>query len=227
MTGNQRPGRRAPRPGGATANGSLYERYKDALRRGHVAALRGRNEAAADAYGEAASIAPDRALPHASIGGILVKMNRLDDAVAAYERAIALAPRDEGALRGLADVQVRSGLRSDAAATLDRLADTLDAAGRLADATDAARRALELAESRARRQQVEGFAARLRSASSGDEAAQRALDLALNVLEPAAPAEAEAPAEPAVGEPVVDEPPEAVAELAAEPEGVAAQEAVA
>ena len=227
MTGNQRPGRRAPRPGGATANGSLYERYKDALRRGHVAALRGRNEAAADAYGEAASIAPDRALPHASIGGILVKMNRLDDAVAAYERAIALAPRDEGALRGLADVQGRSGLRSDAAATLDRLAYTLDAAGRLAAAPDAARRALELAESRARRQQVEGFAARLRSASSGDEAAQRALDLALNVLEPAAPAEAEAPAEPAVGEPVVDEPPEAVAELAAEPEGVPEPEAVA
>jgi tetratricopeptide (TPR) repeat protein len=201
MTGNQRPARRAPRPGGATANGSLYERYKDALRRGHVAALRGRNEAAADAYGEAASIAPDRALPHASIGGILVRMNRLDDAVAAYERAIALAPRDEGALRGLADVQVRTGLRTEAAATLDRLAETLDAAGRLADATDAARRALELAESRSRREQVEGFAARLRSASSGDEAAQRALDLALRVLEPAA---AEG-SEPGTIEPVVED----------------------
>ena len=45
---------------------SLYERYKDALRRGHVAALRGRNDAAIEAYQEAASIAPDRALPHAS-----------------------------------------------------------------------------------------------------------------------------------------------------------------
>ena len=44
---------RAPQPS------SLYERYKDALRRGHVAALRGRNEAAVDAYGEAAEIAPD------------------------------------------------------------------------------------------------------------------------------------------------------------------------
>ena len=57
MTGNRKPARRAPRPGGATANTSLYERYKDALRRGHVAALRGRNEAAADAYCEATSIA--------------------------------------------------------------------------------------------------------------------------------------------------------------------------
>src|SRR5262249_1036027 len=89
-SGRARPVARAPQPG------SLYERYKDALRRGHVAALRSRNEAAVDAYGEAAEIAPDRALPHVSIGGILVKMNRLEDALESYERAIALAPRDEG-----------------------------------------------------------------------------------------------------------------------------------
>jgi tetratricopeptide (TPR) repeat protein len=190
VSGSQgRPGRRAPRPGGATANGSLYERYKDALRRGHVAALRGRNEAAVDAYGEAAAIAPDRALPHASIGGILVKMDRLEDATGAYERAIALAPRDEGALRGLADVHLRAGRRTEAATMLDRLADTLDGAGRVADATDAARRALELGESTARRAQVEAFATRLRAASTGDEAAQRALEQALRVLEPASPDE--------------------------------------
>jgi tetratricopeptide (TPR) repeat protein len=195
MSGSRpRPGRRAPRPGGATANGSLYERYKDALRRGHVAALRGRNEAAVDAYGEAASIAPDRALPHASIGGILVKMNRLDEAAAAYDRALALAPRDEGALRGLADVHVRGDRRTEAAVILDRLADSLAAAGRVADATDAARRALELAESRPRRQQVEALVGRLREAASGDEAAERALDQALRVLEPAAP-------EPVIAEP--------------------------
>nr|MBA2382171.1 hypothetical protein [Chloroflexota bacterium] len=90
MSNNRRSGRRAPRPGGATANESLYERYKDALRRGHVAALRGRNEVAVDAYGEAAGIAPDRALPHTSIGGILAKMNRLDEAAQAFGRALEL-----------------------------------------------------------------------------------------------------------------------------------------
>jgi tetratricopeptide (TPR) repeat protein len=216
MTGNRKPaGKRAPRPGGATANGSLYERYKDALRRGHVAALRGRNEAAVDAYGEAASIAPDRALPHASIGGILVKMDRTADAIAAYERALALAPRDEGALRGLAEIHVGTGHRTDAAALLDRLADGLDSAGRLADATDAARRALELAESRSRRRQVEAFATRLRESSSGDEVAQRALDQALRLLEPSGSAE---PADDAEdqgdGQPV----PESAAELPGEPE---------
>jgi tetratricopeptide (TPR) repeat protein len=185
----------------AGASGSLYERYKDALRRGHVAALRGRNDAAIDAYGEAAMIAPDRALPHASIGGIFVKMGRLDQAITAYDRALELGPRDEGALRGIAEAFTRAGRRTEAAEALDRLGEVLDAAGRLADACDAARRALELAESRVRRRQVEAFATRLRVASPGDEAAQRALDQALRILEPTAPA---APATPsAEPEPVV------------------------
>jgi tetratricopeptide (TPR) repeat protein len=206
---------RAPQPS------SLYERYKDALRRGHVAALRGRNDAAVDAYGEAAEIAPDRALPHVSIGGILVKMNRLDDAVAAYERAIALAPRDEGALRGIADVHARTGHRTDAADALDRLARSLDAAGRLADATDAARRALELAESRSRREHVEGLAGRLRAVSTGDEAAQRALDGALRILTPPQPEPEPVPAAADGPEPETAAEPEAV-----EPEAEAATEPI-
>ncbi|MBA2719412.1 MAG: tetratricopeptide repeat protein [Chloroflexi bacterium] len=185
--GSGKPAGRTPRAGGATATSSLYERYKDALRRGHVAALRGRNDAAVDAYGEAASIAPDRALPHASIGGILARMDRFDDAVAAYDRALVLAPADEGAMRGLADIHVRTGRRTDAAAVLDRLADSLDGTGRLADATDAARRALELAESRDRRAQVESLVGRLRATPSNDEAGQRALDQALRLLEPEKP----------------------------------------
>ena len=206
MSGSQRsnpPAPGTPSPGDAAPTGSLYERYKDALRRGHVAALRGRNEAAVDAYGDAASIAPDRALPHASVGGILVKMNRLDDAVAAYDRALDLAPRDEAALRGLAEVHARTGRRTDAAVALDRLADTLETAGRLADATDAARRALELAESRDRRTHVETLVGRLREMPGSDEAGQRALDQALRLLEPAArleePAAADVPA-PAASE---------------------------
>ena len=200
MSRSQRPSRRPPRPGGATSNGSLYERYKDALRRGHVAALRGRNEEALEAYGEATAIAPDRALPHVSIGGILVRLGRIDEATAAYERAIELAPRDEGALRGLADVHVRSGRRAEAADALDRLAEVLDTAGRLSDATDGARRAFELAASPDRRARVEALAGRLRAASAGDDAAQRALDEALRLLEPAG--DATVPAED--GSPAVE-----------------------
>jgi Flp pilus assembly protein TadD len=200
----------------SSGSGSLYERYKDALRRGHVAALRGRNDAAIDAYGEAASIAPDRALPHASIGGIFVKMGRLDEAITAYDRALGLGPRDESALRGIAEAFARAGRRTEAAGALDRLAEILDGGGRLADATDTARRALELAESRVRRRQVESLATRLRASSPGDEAAQRALDQALRVLEPAEPAPA-AIAPEAVA-------PEAAPEAGAEPEPVAEAE---
>jgi tetratricopeptide (TPR) repeat protein len=174
-----RPKRPAPRP----SSNSLYERYKDALRRGHVASLRGKHEAAIGAYSEAASIAPDRALPHTAIGGILVKMGRPADATESYGRALKLAPRDEAALRGQSDLLAAAGRRVEAAELLDRLAEVLDGSGRLADASDAARRALELAESRERRRQVESYATRL-NAATGDDAAARALAQVLRVLEP-------------------------------------------
>jgi tetratricopeptide (TPR) repeat protein len=211
-------GDRRARSGGsgarpANAANSLYERYKDALRRGHVAALRNRLDAAIDAYGKAASIAPDRPLPQSAIGGILARMERLPEAIAAYDRALALAPRDEAALRGRADAQAALGRRVDAADTLDRLAEVLDDADRLPDASDAARRALELAESKDRRRYVESLAARLR-ASDGDEAAEQALARVLRVLEP--------PVAPivAASEPTADgsEPPFAPAEPEPEPE---------
>lgn len=227
--------------GPGPAGSSLYERYKEALRRGHVAALRSRFDAAIDAYGEAASIAPDRALPHAAIGGVLVRMERLPDALAAYDRALALSPGDEPALRGRAEALAGLGRRADAADTLDRVAEVLDAAGRLPDAADAARRALELAESRARRRSVEAIAARLRE-SAGDEAAERALNQVLRVLEPPVeslpiadrvgseePASAEVPREaaPPEPEPEPEPPPDGVALGAAAEDALAAGDTAA
>jgi len=241
MSGSKRGSKGGSRPADGGSS-SLYERYKDALRRGHVAALRGRNDAAIEAYGEAASIAPDRSLPHASIGGILVKMGRLPESVPAYERALELAPRDETALRGIAEALARLDRRADAAGALDRLADALEAGGRVADATDAARRALELAESPERRMRLGAFAERLGTAPVGDEAAQRALAQASRVLElppaePVAPEPApapepeEAPAAAAAAEPDVEPEPEPEPEVApaaeaeSEPEPVVEPEA--
>lgn len=160
----------------------LYEQYKEALRRGHMAALRGRLDAAAAAYREAARIAPDRALPYIGLGGVFTRLGRSDDALAAYAAALERAPSDEGAMRGRADVLAALGRRSEAAETLDRLAAILERDGRLADACDVARRALELAESRGRRRQVESLVARLRT-QTGDASAAEALERALGVLE--------------------------------------------
>ena len=87
----------------------LYEQYKDALRRGHVAALRGRLDAAAAAYREAARIAPDRALPYVGLGGVLARLGRTDEALAAYAAALDRAPTDEGAMHGRADVLAAVG----------------------------------------------------------------------------------------------------------------------
>lgn len=161
---------------------ALYERYKEALRRGHVAALRGHRAAAIEAYSEAASIAPDRALPLVGLGTVLAQLGKTTEALTAFDAALDRAPTDEGALRGRADVLLARGDRAGAAEALDRLAGALEAAGRLADATDAARRALELAESRSRRRSVTALTDRLRAADA-DPSAAEALGRALGVLE--------------------------------------------
>jgi tetratricopeptide (TPR) repeat protein len=161
----------------------LYEQYKDALRRGHMAALRGRLDVAAAAYREASKVAPDRALPYVGLGGVLSRLGKADDALTAYSNALDRAPTDEGAMHGRADVLAALGRRAEAAETLDRLASILERDGRLADACDVARSALELAESRGRRRQVEALVARLRTAAPEDAAAADALRRALGVLD--------------------------------------------
>jgi tetratricopeptide (TPR) repeat protein len=165
---------------------ALYERYKDALRRGHVAALRGRLDAALLAYGEAVELAPERALPHASLGAVLRRLGRDDEALASFSLALDRAPRDEAALTGRADILAARGRRVEAAETLDRLAEMLEAASRRSDACDAARRALELAESRERRRHLRSLVDQLR-ASPGEAEAIAALERALGVLDPTAP----------------------------------------
>jgi len=161
---------------------ALFERYKDALRRGHLAALRGETDTALSAYAEATVLAPDRPLPHVSRGAVLARAGRFDPAIEAFEVAIALAPRDEVALAGRADALGRSGRRIAAADAYDRLADIHEAAGRLAPACDDVRRALEQAESKDRRRRLERLIARLRGAP-GDTGGEEALARALQVLE--------------------------------------------
>jgi tetratricopeptide (TPR) repeat protein len=210
---------------------ALYERYKDALRRGHVAASRGRQDAALAAYGEAARLAPDRSLPLVSIGKVLAGIGKHAEAVGAFDAALDRVPGDEAALRGRADALLATGDRVGAAETLDRLAIALEASGRPAEALDAARRALELAESRSRRAGVKAMVAGVtQSGASGEPGVGETLARALGILEDRVlgrsrhdatevePAEAaEAPAAPAApgppGEPAAPDEPTGPEEL--------------
>ena len=92
---------------------AVYERYKDALRRGHVASLRGRDDEAIDAYREAAAIAPERAVPHSSLGSVLLRVGRAQEALAAYQAALERAADDETASEGRRHALVALGLPPD------------------------------------------------------------------------------------------------------------------
>jgi len=77
----------------------LFELYKDALRRGHLAVIDGRLDDALVSYREAGEMAPDRALPYASIATVLHRLGRSDEAIAAFDRALELAPDDDATRR--------------------------------------------------------------------------------------------------------------------------------
>lgn len=141
---------------------SLFDQYKAALRRGHLAALAGDLDSALEAYADASDLVPERALPIASQGTVLHRLGRWSEASAAFDLALRMAPDDEVSLRARAQARDERGLRSGAAADFERLAFVLDVAGRSADAADAARRAADLEPTAAR----ESLADRLTAAAA-------------------------------------------------------------
>ncbi len=134
---------------------SLYDRYRDALRGGHLARLRGNHEIARRAYLEAAALLPDRAAPYVGLGRLELDADRPAEAAAAFETALTRSPNDVPALEGSAQALAALGRPADAADVLDRLAITLLEESREAEARDAIERALALAESRWRRRALE------------------------------------------------------------------------
>jgi len=158
----------------------LYARYKEALLVGHVAVYRGSLEEAAEAYRTAAAIAPARALPHASLGGVLLRLARLEDSLAEYSIAVGKAPHDEGALVGQAEALTMAGRGVDAAAALDRVSEIQAAAGRLSEAAETLRRAIELEASDERSRRRRGLLREIRL-SEVDQAAEKLLARALRL----------------------------------------------
>ncbi len=130
---------------------TLFERYKEALRAGHVAVLRGRLEDAVTAYRDAISIAGDRAVPWTALGGVHLRMGEPEAALGAYDAALVLAPGDDPCLFGRAQALVVLRRTPEAAATYDLLADLREAGNHTAGAADAARRALVIEPTDVRR----------------------------------------------------------------------------
>jgi tetratricopeptide (TPR) repeat protein len=128
----------------------LFEQYKAALRRGHLAAIAGRLDEALDAYGEAARLVPDRALPFASRGTVLHRLDRWPEAAEAFDLALRTSPDDEATLRARAAAREERGMLSGAAEDFERLAFVLDVASRGPDAIAAAQKAVALEATPAR-----------------------------------------------------------------------------
>jgi tetratricopeptide (TPR) repeat protein len=125
-------------------------------------------------------------LPHTSLGGVLLRLGHLEEALVEYAAAVARAPHDEGALLGQAEALTIAGQRVDAALALDHVAEIQEAAGRLPEAADTLRRAMELEDGADRARHQRGLLREIRL-SAGDQAAEQLLARALRLRdEPAA-----------------------------------------
>jgi tetratricopeptide (TPR) repeat protein len=119
----------------------VFERYKEALKQGHVATFRGKPKEALEYYREAAKLAGHRPLPFISIGSVLLQLGRPQEAIAAYDEALQRSPDDRQALNGKAAALLASGKRNEAATLLERVAQIETAETTARDVLDATARA--------------------------------------------------------------------------------------
>lgn len=101
----------------------VYARYREALRLGHHEAAEGRFSEALRHYQTAAELAADRALPHVGMGGMLLRLGRAKEALAAYERALQAEPTNLDALTGRAATLLATGRRDEAARVRQQMND--------------------------------------------------------------------------------------------------------
>lgn len=175
---------------------TLFERYKEALRTGHVAVIRGRLEDAAGAYREAISITGDRVVPRTALGSVQLRLGEPAEALEAFDGALALEPDDDASLLGKAQALVVLRRTAEAALAYDQLARVRTAHARLPDAAEAARRALAIEPTDERRERHAGLAEDVRATQGAAVAESRGAPAA------GEPADREAPgtdAEPLPG----------------------------
>jgi tetratricopeptide (TPR) repeat protein len=103
--------------------------YREALRRGHVAVLRGRPREAIGHYEEAGRLAGSRPLPYSAMASIYLQLRQPREAIDAFDEALRRAPNDVVSLRGKADALESEGNVAEAAA-LARRADEVEGMAR-------------------------------------------------------------------------------------------------
>lgn len=86
---------------------TLYERYRDLLRRGHLAALGGDPPEALAAYREAAALITSRAAPLLGVGRMELALGRPQVAIEAFEAALVVEPGHADATAELTAVRTR------------------------------------------------------------------------------------------------------------------------
>jgi len=147
---------------------TLFERYKEALRSGHVAVRRGRFEDAAAAYREAIAITADRAVPRTALGSVHLRLGDPQGALEAFDGALALEPDDDASLLGRAQALVVLRRTTEAALVYDQLAGIRAGRTRLPDAAEAARRALAIEPTDERRQRHARLVEELRATAGAE-----------------------------------------------------------
>ena len=105
---------------------AISAQYKEALRRGHMAVVKGRPKEAVQHYEEAGRLAGQRPLPFTSMGSVYLQMRKPQEALRAYDEALRRAPRDLEAMRGRARALAADGRKREAQAEAQR-ADELEA----------------------------------------------------------------------------------------------------
>jgi tetratricopeptide (TPR) repeat protein len=101
----------------------VFERYKEALKKGHVAMFKGKPKDALVHYQEAAKLVGHRPLAYVNMGSVLLQMGRAHEAVAAYDEALIRAPDELQALNGKASALLAAGRRAEAEEVLRHVAE--------------------------------------------------------------------------------------------------------
>jgi tetratricopeptide (TPR) repeat protein len=103
--------------------------YREALRRGHVAVVKGRPREAIGHYEEASRLAGGRPLPYTAMASVYLRMRKPREAIGAFDEALRRAPNDVAALRGKASAMAAEGHVAEATA-LARKADEVEGMAR-------------------------------------------------------------------------------------------------